>query len=245
MSDRQNRYPYSKCVVSSAEQSSPDTYGFWPTWDDISANCCYDFDFHFAQNPTSSFVNPIASKDFIPLDNQHLPSLQSSGSTFPIGLGPLESTWPKDLSPTTSDPFPPLCWPEGLEAVGASNGTQNGPYSFVENCNVHTNESMQRFPSQPSQSSSTSSTSTAPTASSHKAKPGRKRAISPENEAQADKRRRNTAAAAKYRQKRTDRVAELENALVEISKERDALKLQLAKRDAEVGLLQRLVSGND
>lgn len=76
----------------------------------------------------------------------------------------------------------------------------------------------------------------------HKAKPGRKRAHEPEDEEQADKRRRNNVAAAKYRQKKFDRISELEQSLDEISKDRDELKLQLAKRDAEVELLKRLLA---
>ena len=63
-----------------------------------------------------------------------------------------------------------------------------------------------------------------------------------ENEAQADKRRRNNAAAAKYRQKKIDRISDLEKALETVSDERDALKLQLAKKDTEVELLRQLLA---
>lgn len=65
--------------------------------------------------------------------------------------------------------------------------------------------------------------------------------MSPDSEVQADKRRRNNAAAAKYRQKKVDRIAELEKALGEVSRERDGLKLQLAQRNGEVELLRRLL----
>jgi len=96
-----------------------------------------------------------------------------------------------------------------------------------------------------SSSSSTTPTTSNPSTSSPKSKPGRKRASSPETEPQADKRRRNNAAAAKYRQKKLDRISELELALEQVSKERDELKLQMAKRDAEVELLNRLLAGKD
>ncbi|TLS25329.1 hypothetical protein PpBr36_07757 [Pyricularia pennisetigena] len=64
-----------------------------------------------------------------------------------------------------------------------------------------------------------------------------------EDEILADKRRRNNAAAAKYRQKKVDRISELEDCVAEISKERDDLKLQLAKRDEEIRILREMLLG--
>ncbi|TLD25377.1 hypothetical protein PspLS_05409 [Pyricularia sp. CBS 133598] len=64
-----------------------------------------------------------------------------------------------------------------------------------------------------------------------------------EDEILADKRRRNNAAAAKYRQKKVDRISELEDCVAEISKERDDLKLQLAKRDEEIRILREMLMG--
>ncbi|KAL8379847.1 hypothetical protein RB599_009336 [Gaeumannomyces hyphopodioides] len=57
----------------------------------------------------------------------------------------------------------------------------------------------------------------------------------------ADKRRRNNAAAAKYRQKKLDRISELEEAVADVSKERDELKLQLARRDEEIRILREML----
>ena len=51
------------------------------------------------------------------------------------------------------------------------------------------------------------------------------------------KRQRNTLAARKYRQKRLDRICELENALQDVTRERDDLKLQLARQEAETAAL--------
>lgn len=56
------------------------------------------------------------------------------------------------------------------------------------------------------------------------------------------KRQRNTMAARKYRQKRLDRISDLEQALGEVSGERDDLKLQLARREAEVEALREMLS---
>ncbi|PGG95155.1 hypothetical protein AJ79_10222 [Helicocarpus griseus UAMH5409] len=59
----------------------------------------------------------------------------------------------------------------------------------------------------------------------------------------ADKRRRNTLAARRFRQKQHDRVAELEKALEAVCKERDELKMKAARWEGEAvalrGLLQK------
>jgi hypothetical protein len=55
------------------------------------------------------------------------------------------------------------------------------------------------------------------------------------------KRQRNTLAARKYRQKRLDRISELEKALEDMTGERDSLKLQLARREAEVEALREML----
>ena len=95
---------------------------------------------------------------------------------------------------------------------------------------------------QSSQSTSTHATSTTPSLDANDVKSGKKRSLSPDSEVQADKRRRNNAAAAKYRQKKVDRIAELEKALDDVSRERDGLNLQLAQKNGEVELLRRLLS---
>lgn len=55
------------------------------------------------------------------------------------------------------------------------------------------------------------------------------------------KRDLNTAAARRYRQRKVDRVTELEDALADVSKERDELKIRLAKAEAESALLRGLM----
>lgn len=56
-----------------------------------------------------------------------------------------------------------------------------------------------------------------------------------------EKRKANTLAARRYRQKRLDKVAELEAALKETQLERDALKMQIAKLEGETRVLKDLV----
>ncbi|CCC14061.1 hypothetical protein SMACR_08510 [Sordaria macrospora] len=95
-----------------------------------------------------------------------------------------------------------------------------------------------------------------PDASSNKPKrgrppgPGKKRAHSPaaveaeftDSEDVLVKRQRNNIAAKKYRQKKIDRIQELEEEVDQIKREREELKLMLAKRDAEVGMLREMLA---
>nr|CAC14775.1 putative transcription factor [Fulvia fulva] len=55
------------------------------------------------------------------------------------------------------------------------------------------------------------------------------------------KRQRNTEAARRYRQRKLDRASELEEALEAMGKERDELRLKLAKAETEAGVLRGLV----
>lgn len=72
----------------------------------------------------------------------------------------------------------------------------------------------------------------------------RKAAHSDEEEPTSDtlaKRQRNTIAARRYRQKGRDRIAELEFALKSVEEERNQLKLQLARKEAEVDALREML----
>ena len=62
-----------------------------------------------------------------------------------------------------------------------------------------------------------------------------------ESPAAALKRHRNTLAARKYRQKRLDRIAELEMALDAMTRERDELRLRLARQEAETSTLKEML----
>ncbi|KAK2731584.1 hypothetical protein FQN55_004565 [Onygenales sp. PD_40] len=62
-----------------------------------------------------------------------------------------------------------------------------------------------------------------------------------ETDRAADKRRRNTLAARRFRQKQQDRVAQLEKALESVSRERDALKMQVARWEGEAVALRGML----
>ncbi|KAJ2974658.1 hypothetical protein NUW58_g8588 [Xylaria curta] len=68
-----------------------------------------------------------------------------------------------------------------------------------------------------------------------------KRRSPPVDHVTALKRQRNNVAARKYRQKRIDRINELELELDEVKQERDDLKLRLARQEAEAAALRTML----
>ncbi|RYP80041.1 hypothetical protein DL770_006400 [Monosporascus sp. CRB-9-2] len=70
---------------------------------------------------------------------------------------------------------------------------------------------------------------------------GKKRSLSPVDPVTAIKRQRNNEAARKYRQKRIDRITELESELTVVKQERDALRIRLARQEAETAALRSML----
>lgn len=80
---------------------------------------------------------------------------------------------------------------------------------------------------------------------SNSAPSGNDSALDSEEERILERRRRNTLAARRFRQRKQDRVLDLERRLAEVTKERDELKLQVAKWEGEVMALRKLVEMRD
>ncbi|KAK0612477.1 hypothetical protein B0T17DRAFT_466869, partial [Bombardia bombarda] len=55
------------------------------------------------------------------------------------------------------------------------------------------------------------------------------------------KRQRNNVAAKKYRQKKMDRIEELEHEVKEVKEERDELRIRLARQEAETAALREML----
>jgi hypothetical protein len=103
-------------------------------------------------------------------------------------------------------------------------------------------------PSTTSSSSSSSPSSTQPPKSERSSTGTASRSKRPlppadrdEDDEVALKRHRNTLAARKYRQKRLDRIKELEDALADVTRERDDLRIRLARQEAETEALKMLM----
>ncbi|KAM0355160.1 hypothetical protein ACHAPU_001023 [Fusarium lateritium] len=122
--------------------------------------------------------------------------------------------------------------------------TQKQPHTINSSPSEQPSTSSTPHPTNKSSSSipGTSTFSLHPSPSSSSGS-SRKRKSSPEDEdsSVAIKRQRNTLAARKYRQKRLDRITELEDALAAMKDERDDMRLQLARREAEVDALRGML----
>ena len=92
-----------------------------------------------------------------------------------------------------------------------------------------------------------SSSARTPASDTTTAVSSRKHSVSPldRNGETSCKRQRNTEAARRYRQRKVDRVTELEDALAAMTRERDDYKIKLAKAETEVDVLRRMVGGRN
>lgn len=80
--------------------------------------------------------------------------------------------------------------------------------------------------------------------SSHRSSPnsdGQGQEISTPHTDKILRRQRNTIAARKYRQKKVDRISDLEKMLEDMTRERDELRLRLARQEAETEALRSVM----
>jgi hypothetical protein len=89
-------------------------------------------------------------------------------------------------------------------------------------------------------SSKTSSLAT--TAKPAPASPSTSESVEEVGDSRKRKRERNTEAARRYRQRRQDRLEELEEALAAMTKDRDELRIKLARSEAETDILKGLMA---
>jgi len=125
----------------------------------------------------------------------------------------------------------------GMTAQSAGNGTaqhsesvndfDNSPFEHCDAAFFANATSTGHSPGRTSSKNTVNSTSESPDLAS-----GTER---------ARKRQRNTEAARRYRQRKVDRVTELEEALAGVSKERDELRLRLARAEAEAEVLRGMM----
>ncbi|KAL2694844.1 hypothetical protein Neosp_001432 [[Neocosmospora] mangrovei] len=127
--------------------------------------------------------------------------------------------------------------------INITNTLQQQPTSPPPLAPPTTSTSNNKSPSIPG--TSTFSLHPSPAASSSSGSSSSlKRKSSPEDESAsvALKRQRNTLAARKYRQKRLDRISELEAALAAMTSERDDIRLQLARSEAQADALREMLN---
>ncbi|QSZ36017.1 hypothetical protein DSL72_007141 [Monilinia vaccinii-corymbosi] len=115
-------------------------------------------------------------------------------------------------------------------------------HSFLDNQThraISTDQSSQPSPnSKPATSQAQSSPPSPPSPSPETRTP----TSSSTTMSRVEKRKSNTLAARRYRQKRVDQMSSLEAALKEVERERDALKVRVAKLEGETETLKSLLS---
>jgi basic region leucine zipper protein len=218
----------SQCVASPLPQSSSDQANNLFLSNQDSGGIWNDFNLHSTSTTYApQLSNSFLSHDLLSVDDHFIPDLSTPQSY--LGNSNSNSPFPTDYSTTSSiQSSTPLVLQEDLTTFLPIINQSTEPTHLPSTTTTTSNSIITLKPN------------TQPTIST---KPGRKRSSNQEDDDQRVKRLRNNAAAAKYRQKKVDRIDALEKELTETSKERDDLKLQLAKRDAELDLLKRLLMG--
>lgn len=181
-------------------------------------------------DPTGSLFQPIPYEhEYLGVSDPFLGVPVSGSSSASLNLA--ESAWTSaPAAPTASNsaytlaPMHSLSLPQDLNPSG--------------NCISQTMPAPNASPSAEPPSTPSSSA-----LSSNKVSKRRKAAVSNSSvDPVFEKRQRNTLAARKSRQKRLDRISELERALQEMTRERDELKLKLARQEACTDELRQLLN---
>ncbi|KAK4464569.1 hypothetical protein QBC42DRAFT_344624 [Cladorrhinum samala] len=152
-----------------------------------------------------------------------------------------------DLHDASLSPFPPPASNFPTPSCTGATNTESSSASPVSTVDSSPSTLVPGL-KLPTPTPSTASTTTP----KPKGRPGRKptkkrpRSSSPEEDDEEDpdvidKRQRNNLAAKRYRQKKVDRIEELEGEVKEVSKERDELKLEVARKDAEIKALREML----
>jgi hypothetical protein len=152
-----------------------------------------------------------------PMHHTHLPDLTFSQHHFSNA-----ANTPSSLFDTTTSTHPPSTG----SGSPSSSAEQDHTLHFLDPPPVHPGLSL-------------------PKAQQAKPKRGRPpsstRSASPNDYDVIVKRQRNNVAAKKYRQKKIDRIQELEEEVDEVRKERDELRIRLARQEAETKALREML----
>ncbi|KAF5020277.1 hypothetical protein F66182_7699 [Fusarium sp. NRRL 66182] len=205
-----------------------------------------------APAPSGDFGNLLSDVsgflDLLPLQNDACLDIDTQASYQGLDH---DGNWDFDFAAPLGDGFfdqvlmPDMTANLDTQQLGMGDGFIPQDQSLLTvNSELPSTTSTPLPPNKSSSSSSIPGTSTfslhpSPSSSSS----SHKRKASPEEQDSAAtlKRQRNTLAARKYRQKRLDRITELENALAAMTGERDDMRLQLARREAEVDALRDML----
>ncbi|TDZ39167.1 hypothetical protein CTRI78_v010643 [Colletotrichum trifolii] len=184
----------------------------------------------------SSFLDPSSSWD-------SLPWTSAAPAASHVSASPLDNLMDQsfpymDTSPPTNlfDTFPDSLVPRLDPAFGSSDSSNtNSPNQVPLDMSVYAAASA-------AAAAATSAAAAPPP--SHRSSPtsdGPGPDISTPGADKILRRQRNTIAARKYRQKKVDRIADLEKLLEDMTRDRDDLRLRLARQEAETDALKSIM----
>jgi len=204
-----------------------------------------DYDFNTGTDSFGTSDTIFGDTSF--LDNTSMPSSVHQPLQQHFGAD-TASRWP-----SVNDGIHPSAPTSGSSSTGDQDGLRfRNEYAATTFPDQHLGSLS--FPGEPSAPQSTAtSTTVSPLqttidsyGSSTRSSPKKRPSTSPSScsppEDESNKRQRNTEAARRYRQRKMDRVSELEDALAAMTKANDDLKLKLARSEAEADVLRSLMS---
>ncbi|CEJ82973.1 Putative GAF domain nucleotide-binding protein [[Torrubiella] hemipterigena] len=261
-------YPISSCIIPAPVpapdplqfafgHSVPVTFGYDPVTAAPIALPPHNWSPPLQTSPPLGSAAPLESR--IPTTTApgplSVPVTTSQDEMAALGLGhavpfmdPTDYLFASEPHPGYAHPLPPAA-----DLTSTDTSTNPHLYSLGQLPSVHLSRRPGSTIATPSSSSVYPATLGSPSPSIHSSNSNKRKGLSPtspaadsagaggDDDQAAIKRQRNTIAARKYRQKRLDRISDLEKDLGDMTKERDDLKLQLARREAEVEALREML----
>ncbi|KAF5488622.1 hypothetical protein CGCF413_v013045 [Colletotrichum fructicola] len=183
--------------------------------------------------PESVHTDPSLTCFLDPTPWDTLPWTSAATATPHVSASPLDSSIDQSFPyidttpPTLFDTFPDSLLPPHLDPLFGSSDSSNN-----------------NSPNQPPPLDMSVYTAAPGVPSSHRSSPnsdGQGQEISTPHTDKILRRQRNTIAARKYRQKKVDRISDLEKKLEDMTRERDELRLRLARQEAETEALRSVM----
>jgi hypothetical protein len=192
--------------------------GLWP----LSGGSSFDLGLIDAGHASNGYQDNVDTLSFTQFDDSF--TFDASLLNFNLDLATSDQTG--TTFPSYSIPAVPALQAQPVEDLNLGFLDNTPPLSL---------------PLPPTSNASSTSASTPYTSTRASVSPPKRPLDFPEDDQVVLKRQRNTLAARKYRQKRVDRISELESAVEQLKAEKDELRLKLAKSEAETAALREIM----
>ncbi|KAF7881367.1 uncharacterized protein EAF01_011878 [Botrytis porri] len=223
-------------------------------WDHNSTPSFHEYDFGFdvhAQCSVSSAADSLFPLDAFTAPVQQVPFQNSPDWYLPQTDSFEFLTWNdpsigEDLSLGSSLPIAASVSLSNDNLLGQSDvgsiDNMSQSHSFLDNQTHRAISTEQSSPTSSNPKSTSSPTHSSPPSPPSPSPKTQTPTSSSSTISRVEKRKLNTLAARRYRQKRVDQMSSLEAALKEVERERDALKVRVAKLEGETDILKSLLS---